>query len=129
MKKLWNHLTNYIPALAMIYFAIPKLLAKPQSVAGFQTFENAIHINADFFRIFTGVSELALATLILIFAINKNRTIGRLAFAFLLITMVTALALEFFARPEPKTLLVVIALILASISIYKLRLLSKELSK
>ncbi len=129
MKKFWNQITNFIPVIAMIYFAIPKLLGMPRSIAGFKTFESAIHINADFFRIFTGVSELVLATLILIFVFSKNKTIGIFAFAFLLITMITALVLEFFARPEPVTLLVVIALILASISIYKLSLLRKELSK
>ncbi len=107
--------------LLMAFFAIPKLLGVPQSKEGFIQFENAIHIDADFFRIFTGISELGLALLILVFIIKKNKNIGKLAFAFLLVTMVTALGLEFFARPEPKMVLVIIAIVLAAISIFKLK--------
>ena len=109
----------------MTFFAIPKLLGKPQSIAGFKQFENAIHLNADFFRIFTGISELGLAILVLVFAFNKNIIIGKLAFSFLLITMITALGLEFFARPEPKIILVVIAVVLALLAIYRLRTFTK----
>ncbi|UXP31200.1 hypothetical protein N6H18_12660 [Reichenbachiella agarivorans] len=54
------------------------------------------------------------------FAIQGNKTVGKLAFSFLLITMITALGLEFFARPEPKMILVIIATLLTAISIYKL---------
>ncbi len=105
----------------MTIFAIPKLLGKPQSIEGFKQFENAIHLNADFFRIFTGISELVLALFFLIFAINKNISIGKIAFSFLLITMITALVLEFFARPEPKNVLVFIAVILAAVSVHRLK--------
>tara|TARA_R110002073_G_scaffold40547_1_gene114840 strand:+ start:43849 stop:44244 length:396 start_codon:yes stop_codon:yes gene_type:complete len=121
MKNRINQSINIIVIGLMTFFAIPKLLGKPQSIAGFKQFENAIHINADFFRIFTGISELGLALLILVFVFNKNKTIGKIAFSFLLITMITALALEFFARPEPKIMLVIIAVILALLSLYKLK--------
>ncbi|SHJ48929.1 hypothetical protein SAMN04488028_101282 [Reichenbachiella agariperforans] len=60
--------------------------------------------------------------MILVFAINKNKNLGKIAYAFLLITMITALALEFFVRPEPKNMLVILAIILTSISGYKLNL-------
>ena len=116
-----NQVINIIIIAIMTFFAIPKLLGKPQSIEGFKQFENAIHLNADFFRIFTGIAELGLALLFLIFAINKNTTIGKIAFSFLLITMITALALEFFARPEPKNILVFIAVILAVVSAYGLK--------
>ncbi|QXP61250.1 DoxX family protein [Olleya sp. HaHaR_3_96] len=115
-----TQIINIVIILAMVFFAIPKLLAKPQSIEGFKQFENAIHLNADIFRIFTGVSELALATLILVFAIKRHQVIGKIAFAFLLITMLTALILEFFARPEPKIVLVIIAIVLALLSLYRL---------
>lgn len=121
MKNIKDQIINGIAIVVMIFFAIPKLLGKPQSIAGFKQFENAIHLDADFFRIFTGISELGLALLVLVFAFTKNKTIGKVAFGFLLITMLTALTLEFFARPEPKGILVVIAVILAFLSIYKLK--------
>ncbi|RJE74351.1 DoxX family protein [Reichenbachiella sp. MSK19-1] len=120
MKKILDQILNAMAIFAMAFFAIPKLLAKPQSIAGFQQFEKAIGVDADFFRLFTGVSELAMAAMILVFAIQGNKTVGKLAFSFLLITMITALGLEFFARPEPKMILVIIATLLAAISIYKL---------
>ena len=115
-----NQIINIVIILAMVFFAIPKLLAKPQSIAGFKQFENAIHLNADIFRIFTGISELALALLILLFAIKGHQTIGKIAFAFLLTTMISALLLEFFARPEPKIVLVIIAIVLTLVSLYRL---------
>lgn len=121
MKNITNQSINIVIIGIMTFFATPKLLGKPQSVEGFKQFENAIHLNADFFRIFTGISELGLALLFLIFVINKNRALGKIAFSFLLITMITALALEFFARPEPKIILVIIAVILAVISIFRLK--------
>lgn len=121
MKNITNQSINIVIIGIMTFFATPKLLGKQQSVEGFKQFENAIHLNADFFRIFTGISELGLALLFLIFVINKNRALGKIAFSFLLITMITALALEFFARPEPKIILVIIAVILAVISIFRLK--------
>ncbi|WP_452231035.1 MULTISPECIES: DoxX family protein [unclassified Lacinutrix] len=124
MKYLKNQIINVLITAVMVFFAIPKLLGKPQSIEGFQQFENAFGIPADLFRIFTGIAELGLATLFIIFAINKNKTIGKIAFAFLLITMITALFLEFFARPEPKMILVIIAIILVLISVFRLKKLS-----
>jgi len=116
-----NQIINIAIIGIMDFFAIPKLLGKPQSIEGFKQFENALHINADFFRIFTGISELGLVLLFVIFAINKNTTLGKIAFSFLLITMITTLVLEFFARPEPKNVLVIIAIILAAVSVYRLK--------
>tara|TARA_R110001632_G_scaffold106329_1_gene215877 strand:+ start:947 stop:1399 length:453 start_codon:yes stop_codon:yes gene_type:complete len=125
MKNIKYQIINVVIIGVMTIFAIPKLLGKPQSVEGFKQFENAINLNAEFFRIFTGISELCLALLFLIFAINKNTTIGKLAFSLLLITMITALLLEFFARPQPKNLLVIIAAILVVLSIYRLKTMTK----
>lgn len=125
MKNIKHQIINVVIIGVMTIFAIPKLVGKSQSVEGFKQFENAINLNADFFRIFTGISELGLALLFLIFAINKNTTIGKLAFFLLLITMITALLLEFFARPQPKNLLVIIAAILVVLSIYRLKTMTK----
>ena len=120
MKKIISQTISVISILTMGFFAIPKLLAKPTSVAGFKQFEKTIHLDADLFMIFTGISELGMALLILYFLIKQKTKVGVFAFAFLLITMVSALGLEFFARPEPKMLLVIIAIILALLSVYQL---------
>lgn len=121
MKNIKDQIINIVAIIIMTYFAIPKLMGKPQSIAGFKQFENAIGLDAGFFRIFTGVSELGLAALLVIYAFTKNKIIGKVAFTFLLITMITAFVLEFFARPEPVIILVTIAIILAFLSIYKLK--------
>lgn len=124
MKNILNNIINIVASAVMIFFAIPKLLAKPQSVAGFEQFEKVIYLNADVFRIFTGIAEFGIAILLLAFLFSKNHTIGKLAYLILLLTMITALGLEFFARPEPKMLLVIIAIILASASAYRLKSIS-----
>jgi prolipoprotein diacylglyceryltransferase len=129
MKNIQYQILNIAIIGILSIFALPKLLGKPQSIEGFKQFENAINLNADFFRIFTGISELGLALLFVIFAINKNRTIGRIAFSFLSITMITALILEFFARPQPKNLLVFIAVLLVVFSIYRLKTLTPAPTK
>ncbi|MDO6596287.1 DoxX family protein [Oceanihabitans sp. 2_MG-2023] len=121
MKYLTNQIINILVSAVMLFFAVPKLLGKPQSVAGFNQFEDAFGIPSDGFRIFTGIAEFALATLFILFAFNKNKTIGKIAFGFLFITMFTALFLEFFARPEPKMMLVSIAIILIVIAIFRLK--------
>ncbi|MBU2907471.1 DoxX family protein [Arenibacter algicola] len=126
MIKIASRIINIISMVAMGYFAIPKLLAKPMSVAGFQQFENAIQINADFFRVFTGIAEISMVLFILYFSITQKIRVGIFAYAFLLITMISALILEFFARPEPKMLLVIIAILLALFSVYQLLYLKKQ---
>lgn len=126
MIKIASRIINIISMVVMVYFAIPKLLAKPMSVAGFQQFENAIQINADFFRVFTGIAEISMVLFILYFSITQKIRVGIFAYAFLLITMISALLLEFFARPEPKMLLVIIAILLALFSVYQLLYLKKQ---
>lgn len=126
--KIINKIINSISILTMGYFAIPKLLGMPMSVKGFQQFEQTLQINADFFRIFTGLSEISMAILILYFAISQKTRVGIFAYAFLLITMLTALGLEFFARPEPKILLVIIAIVLVIFSVYQLFYLKNKTS-
>ncbi|KGL64191.1 DoxX family protein [Polaribacter sp. Hel1_85] len=129
MKKLISQTINAISIFTMLFFAIPKLLAKPTSVAGFKQFEKVIHLNADLFMIFTGISELSMTILILYFAIIQKIKVGIFAYAFLFITMISALSLEFFARPEPKIVLVIIAFVLALFSIYQLIYLKNKYPK
>jgi prolipoprotein diacylglyceryltransferase len=120
MKNMLSKIINGIAIVAMGYFAIPKLLAMPTSVAGFQQFESTIHLNASFFRIFTGLAEISMVLLILYFSISQKTKVGIFAYVFLLTTMLTALGLEFFARPEPKIPLVIIAIVLVLSSIYQI---------
>ena len=96
-------------------------------MAGFKQFEKVIPLDAQFFMIFTGISELSMAILILYFAITQKIKVGIFAYAFLLITMITALGLEFFARPEPKMVLVIIAIVLVIFSVYQLLILKNKL--
>ncbi len=126
MKNKTNLIINILVILAMTFFAIPKLLGKPQSIEGFKQFEAAIHIDADLFRIFTGVSELAIVALVLLYALSHDKIIGTMAFGFLLVTMISALGLEFFARPEPKILLVIIAVFLSIMAAYQLKKLTQH---
>lgn len=127
MRKIITLSINIISILAMAFFAIPKLLGQPTSVAGFKQFEKVIPLDAQFFMIFTGISELSMAILILYFAITQKIKVGIFAYAFLLITMITALGLEFFARPEPKMVLVIIAIVLVIFSVYQLLILKNKL--
>lgn len=125
MKGLVNTILTGTSSAVMIFFAIPKLLGKEQSRAGFAEFENALAIDADLFMVFTGISELIIAALLISFLLNKNVILGKLAFLALLLTMITALGLEFLARQEPKPVLVVIAIILAIFSAYRLKTLTQ----
>ncbi len=125
MKNSLVQIINIVTVLTMTYFAIPKLLGKPQSVAGFEQFEKAIQLDAAFFRIFTGIAELSLVLMVLIFAFNRSKQLGTIAYAFLLTTMAVALGLEFFARPAPKILLVIIAIVMATFAILNLNIISK----
>jgi len=121
MKSIVNQVVNIASMLLLVYFAFPKILGLPKSVDGFEQFESVIHIDATFFRLFTGFSELVIASLILVYVFTKNNTVGKAAFLFLLATMVSALAIEFFVRPHPVMLLVVIAIILTLATVYKLK--------
>lgn len=126
MKNIQNQIISIFIIGIMTFFAIPKLLGAAESVKGFKQFEAIVPLKPDIFRLFTGVSELGLALLFLVFVVNKNKTIGKIAFLFLLITMITALILEFFARPEPKIVLVVIAITLAILSLYRLKTIKQD---
>ena len=120
MKKIISQIINVIAIAVMGFFAIPKLLGQPESVKGFQQFEDALQINADFFRIFTGIAEISMALLLLYFTISQKVKIGIFTYGFLLITMFTALGLEFFARPKPEMMLVIIAIVLVILSVYQI---------
>jgi len=120
MNVIKENILNAITVIIMVFFAIPKLTGMPRSIEGFEQFEIALGIPATFFRIFTGISEVALAGLLIFAFVYEKPRLEKIAFAFLLITMLTAILLELLARPEPKLILVVIAIFLAIGAIYKL---------
>ncbi|MBU2997261.1 DoxX family protein [Cellulophaga baltica] len=110
----------------MVFFAVPKLIGAEKSLKGFEQFKSLVPLDADTFRIFTGVVEFTVAALLIIYILKKTNNIGKLAYFLLLSTMIGGLIMEFFARPKPEIMLVVIALLLSILSIYKLKLLSSK---
>lgn len=125
MKRALIILFNLVSAVLMTFFAIPKLYGKEQSLAGFKQFEDALGIDADGFRIFTGIVEVLIAVLLIYISAKPIKIISIFTYFILGSTMASALFLEFFARPEPKILLVIIALFLLSFSSTRLFQLTK----
>ncbi|WP_230080239.1 DoxX family protein [Winogradskyella marina] len=123
---IFNKVSNFIAAGLMVFFAIPKLIGVEKSVQGFEQFKSLVPLDPTFFRHFTGVVELVIAVLLLVYAIKRTKILGQLAYFLLLSTMLGGLTMEFFARPEPEMMLVVIAIILSALSIYKLKTLLRQ---
>ena len=124
--KLFNTISNLVAAGLMLFFAIPKLIGIEKSVKGFEQFKSLVPIDPDIFRVFTGSVELLIAILLITYTIKNTNSLGKLAYFLLLATMIGGLTMEFFARPEPEMMLVVIAIILSVLSIYKLKVLFKN---
>ena len=121
-------LFNLIAAAIMVFFAVPKLTGAARSVAGFVQFEEVLGLNADLFRVFTGVTEIGIAVLLVFISIRQFNKLGFLAYTVLSFTMIVGLGMEFFVRPEPKMLLVSIAILLLTLSLYRLNQLKKTIS-
>lgn len=114
----------------MLRFAIPKILGQQISVEGFNEMSRSLPVSSDFFRIFTGMTELTivfLAILFLLLSWGKIKSLSPLykyrsrvstaSNGLLLATMTGAILAEFFARENTKYVLVYIAvgLIIAAI--------------
>ncbi|MBP1841294.1 DoxX family protein [Formosa algae] len=121
-----NKASNLVAAGLMLFFAIPKLLGAEKSLQGFKQFATLVPLDPNVFRIFTGIVELIVAILLIIYTVKHTVNLGKLAYFLLLSTMVGGLIMEFFARPEPAMMLVIIAIILATLSIFKLKMLLKK---
>ncbi|WP_179319244.1 DoxX family protein [Winogradskyella helgolandensis] len=124
--KILQTASNIVAAALMVFFAIPKLLGAEKSVQGFEQFKSLVPLDPNVFRVFTGIVELFIAILILLFIIKKNINLGKIAYFLLLATMIGGLIMEFFARPKPAMMLVIIALLLSILSIFKLKTLSTK---
>ncbi len=124
--NIFNKASNLIAAGLMLFFAIPKIIGIEKSVKGFEQFKSLVPIDPDIFRVFTGSVEIIIAILLIIYTIKNSNSLGKLAYFLLLATMIGGLTMEFFARPEPDMMLVVIAIILSVLSIYKLKILFEK---
>lgn len=112
---------NLVAAVLMLFFSIPKLIGVEKSRVGFEQFKSLVPLDPNVFRIFTGVVELLIAILLIIYTIKNKESLGKIAYFSLLCTMIGGLIMEFFARPQPDMMLVVIAIILSALSIFRLK--------
>jgi uncharacterized membrane protein YphA (DoxX/SURF4 family) len=114
----------------MLRFALPKLQAMEVSVKSFTMFSTVLPVNPTFFMYFTGIVELLIAILLLtsllIKNINLKNRLQTIGYFFLLSTMIGSILIEQFVRPEPKSFLMTIALVLLTISISELSLLTQK---
>jgi len=110
----------------MVFFAVPKLVGAKKSLAGFEQFKSLVPLDPDVFRIFTGTIELSIAILLLLYTFKSKAILGKIAYGALLATMIGGLVMEFFARPQPEMMLVVIAVLLSLLSIVKLKRILKK---
>ncbi len=123
---LIHKIGNYIAAGLMTFFAIPKLIGAEKSIKGFEQFKSLVPLDPDLFRIVTGIIELYIAILLIIYALKNINNLGKLAYFLLLSTMIGGLIMEFFARPTPNIMLVSIAVLLTTLSVYRLKTLLKQ---
>lgn len=112
---------NLVAAGLMLFFSIPKLIGIEKSREGFEQFKSLVPLDPNVFRIFTGLVELLIAIFLIIYTIKNKESLGKVTFFLLLSTMIGGLIMEFFARPEPDMMLTVIAIILATFSIVRLK--------
>lgn len=120
--KIIRVLLVLVSAYEMGRFALPKLLAYDVSVKTFTYFGEVLPVNGTLFMYLTGVVELLIALLLLgsliMFKNPKLQNKMQLAgFSLLLVTMLTAIGMEQFVRPQPVAFLMTIALSLCAISI------------
>ncbi|MGJ8676125.1 MAG: DoxX family protein [Akkermansiaceae bacterium] len=115
---------SLLSVLMLVYFAIPKITAQPVSLKGFKQFGEVLGLDPLSFMLFTGYTELliAIAITVALFLGAKRHWLTLLSFGTLLGTMGSGLLIEFFVRPEPKILLVVIASIFSLISLVQIYL-------
>ena len=118
--KIFNTVGNVVAAGLMMFFAVPKLMGAEKSVAGFEQFKSIVPLNPNVFMKFTGIVELLVAILLILYTFNNKDNLGKSAYFLLLSTMIGGLIMEFFARPKPEMMLVIIAIALSVLSIYRL---------
>ncbi|TVZ22796.1 DoxX-like protein [Dokdonia sp. Hel_I_63] len=113
-------LLTIITIVAIGYFALPKLIGLEQSVKGFSNFNEVIGIPNNIARYVTGVVELITAILLILSLTRKSEVAHILGYLLLTGTMLGGLLTEYLIRPEPKMMLVYIAIALLIIAVYQL---------
>ena len=113
--------------MAMLFFSIPKLTAQEPSVKGFTQFAEVLPVDPYLFMYVTGIVEFVIVILLVTGLVveikhikGPLRYVSLLSFTMLLCTMFVALLIEFFVRPAPEFMLVIIALILATGSAFSI---------
>jgi len=119
--KIFNKVSTIIASGLMVFFSVPKLLGFEESIKGFEQFKSLVPLDPNIFRMFTGIVELSIALLLGAYAIKNTANLGKAVYFLLLSTMIGALSMEFFARPQPEIMLVIIAIILATLSVFRLK--------
>ncbi|AEE20956.1 DoxX family protein [Dokdonia sp. 4H-3-7-5] len=116
------NILTVVTILAIGYFAIPKLIGLEQSIKGFSNFNERIGIPNNIARCVTGVVELITAVLLLLSLTLKSKREVTHILGYLLLTgtMLGGLLTEYLIRPEPKMMLVYIAIALLIIAVYQL---------
>jgi predicted permease len=116
------NILTVVTILAIGYFAIPKLIGLEQSIKGFSNFNVRIGIPNNIARYVTGVVELITAVLLLLsLTLKRKREVTHiLGYLLLTGTMLGGLLTEYLIRPEPKMMLVYIAIALLIIAVYQL---------
>ncbi|WP_396596370.1 DoxX family protein [Dokdonia sp. R86516] len=111
-----------ITIVAIGYFALPKLIGLEQSVKGFSNFNEVIGIPNNIARYVTGIVELITAILLILsLTLTRKREVTHiLGYLLLTGTMLGGLLTEYLIRPEPKMMLVYIAIALLIIAVYQL---------
>ena len=119
-----------VSGLLMLRFAFPKLTANPVSQETFELLSQFVPLNTNLLMYFTGAVELLVGLLLITSLLIKNLQLKTkfqiLGYFLLLSTMIGGLLTEFLARPEPKMLLVIIAIVLIIISLLELSVLTKK---
>lgn len=110
-------------ALLMLFFAVPKLMAWPVSVMLFERINTDMGWQGNWFRILTGVVELATGLLLLagISKAPRRRPVYTLGLLMLAGTMLGALVVEVWLRPGEDWILTLLAAVLLGTAAWLLR--------
>ncbi|YCM46560.1 hypothetical protein V2O64_11070 [Verrucomicrobiaceae bacterium 227] len=113
-----DYFTSILSIAMLVFFAFPKIMGAPQSVAGFNDFSPALGLPARPFMFFTGYLELGIALFFVAALIVRKWHLPAIFTAHLLLfgTMATGLLIELFARATPVMPLVIIAIIFATLA-------------
>ncbi|MEM9489300.1 MAG: hypothetical protein AAGC55_09155 [Myxococcota bacterium] len=127
------YLLSIIAGAVLIYFAIPKLMAMPVSVAGFTAISQFLGWDSLWFMYFTGAAELIFGVVLLIAAAGplffghtrlRPLAVGNVGLAGI---MLGAIGVELVIRPGQANGLLILAIALLAAAAYNLSRLAPRL--